>query len=83
MDIQFSKQALKTLGSLDKITQIRIRQGIDGLPQKTGDIKPLKGKKNYYRLRIGKYRVIYHCITCTQCEILFIDQIGARGDIYK
>lgn len=83
MEIRFSKQALKTLGALDKITQLRIKQGIDNLPQKIGDIKPLRGKKNYYRLRIGKYRVIYHYAAEGGYEILFVDQIGARGDIYK
>ena len=85
MEIRYSKQALKTLIKLDKATQQRIRHGIDGLTHKppVGDIKLLQGIDNSYRLRIGKYRIIYHYTTENTCEILFIDQIGSRGDVYK
>ena len=39
--------------------------------------------ENSYRLRIGKYRIIYYYTSEGQCEILFIDKIGSREDIYK
>ena len=85
MEVRFNRQALKTLAKLDKATQVRIKEGIEGLTQKPpiGDIKPLQGTENNYRLRIGKYRIIYHYTSEGQCEILFIDRIGSRGDIYK
>ena len=85
MEIRYSKQALKTLVKLDKSTQTRIREGIDGLTQKppVGDIKVMQGMENSYRLRIGKYRIIYYYTSAGQCEILFIDKIGSRGEIYK
>ncbi len=45
------------------------------------DIKKLKGKKNLFRLRIGKYRFIYH-IKDSELVILIM-VAGKRGDIYK
>ena len=43
-----------------------------------GDIKPMQGMNGMYRLRCGKYRVIYGF-----CDgKLEIMKVGARGDIY-
>jgi len=44
-------------------------------------IKPMKGAINQYRLRFGKYRIIYEIIE----DELIISMIDAdsRGDIYK
>ncbi len=48
------------------------------------DIKKLQTKMELYRMRIGKYRVIY-TFDEKNNEILFIGVLGAnsRGDIYK
>ena len=35
------------------------------------------------RLRVGDYRVIYRIEADFEVEILFIIEIGNRGDIYK
>ena len=43
------------------------------------DIKTMEGHTELYRLRIGQYRVIY----TKDNIILFIIDIGNRGDIYK
>jgi len=73
-----SKQAEKYLQKLDKNTKIRIRDGILGIPE--GDIKPMEGMKNYYRLVVGGYRVIFRWLSEHQ---IFLFRIGPRGDIYK
>lgn len=57
MKIKLSKQAVKELDKIDKATAKRILEVISGLPAK-GDIKPLKGFKNKYRLRVGSYRIL-------------------------
>lgn len=47
------------------------------------DVKRIKGKRNdYFRIRIGNYRVIYALINNT---IVVVNTIlaGSRGDIYK
>ena len=49
-----------------------------------GDIKILQGYSDgRQRLRVGKYRVIFRFISDDQIEIVYIIDIGARGDIYK
>ena len=35
------------------------------------------------RLRVGKYRIIYRYDIDNQLKILYIIDIGSRGDIYK
>lgn len=86
MVIRYSKDALKFLAKLDKKSVARIREAIQGLtlspPQ--GDIKLMQGyDDNRKRLRVGSWRVIYKYGTDNEIEILFVLDIGNRGDIYK
>lgn len=76
MNIQYSKQALKFLKKQDKSTQIRIISAINALP--AGDIIKLQGREGY-RLRVGNYRVIFD----KHGEVLMIEKIDNRGQIYK
>ena len=86
MEIKYSKDAVKALQRMDKDLRLHIRDAIHGLtltPPK-GDIKPLAGRdKGIYRLRVGGYRVIYRYDRNGQMIILFIIDIGTRGDVYK
>ena len=81
MKIQFSKTAQKALEAMPSVIKQNIRERIYGLIKipPEGDIQPIKGKPNLFRLRVGKNRVIYHYDN----DILKIDEIGSRGDIYK
>lgn len=45
------------------------------------DIKKLKGTQKYYRLRIGKIRIIYQVLD--DMLIILVLDAGSRGDIYK
>ena len=86
MEIRYSRDALKFLSKLDKRSVDRIREAIAGLtvnpPQ--GDIKLMKGfSDGRKRLRVGGFRVIYRIDSENKMEILFIIDIGNRGDIYK
>lgn len=76
MDIQYSKQAVKFLKRQDKPTRKRIVNAINLLP--AGDVKLLQGR-NGYRLRVGDYRVIFDI----HGNILYIEKIGNRGQVYK
>ena len=82
MDVQYSRKALKFINAADRITQQRIKEGVVGLleiPPK-GDIKAMQGQPvGTYRLRVGKYRIVYEIVSDT----LRILNIGSRGDIYK
>jgi mRNA interferase RelE/StbE len=87
MQIKYAIKALKFLAKMDKTVVSNIRDAISGLtmtpPQ--GDIKPLVGYKDgRKRLRIGKYRVVFrYDEELKGITILYIMNIGSRGDIYK
>lgn len=86
LKIKYSKKALKFLAKQEKATVARIRAAIEKLtldpPQ--GDIKEMQGSTaGRMRLRVGSFRVIYHYTEDGGFEILYIDEIGNRGDIYK
>jgi len=82
MTIELSKRAAKALEAVDKPTRARIAAGIRGIPK--GDIKPMQGYTDgRKRLRVGKYRIIFIIAERDNEEILFVIDIGSRGDIYK
>lgn len=86
MEVRYSKAAVKAINAMDSATKARIHAGILGLMQKPpeGDIKTLQGYSDgRYRLRVGKYRIIYRFGLEMEIEILYIIDIGSRGDIYK
>ncbi len=86
MIIRYSKDALKFLAKLDKKSVTRIREAINGLTLQPpiGDIKLMQGyTDNRKRLRAGSWRIIYKNAAEAEVEILFIIDIGNRGDIYK
>ena len=86
MRVIYSRVAVKAINSFDKSIKQRIKTGIEGLlevPPK-GDIKQMQGiNPPVFRLRIGKYRVLYEYTNLNDEEVLMIKDIGSRGDIYK
>ncbi len=80
MKIFYSRTSLKYLHGLDKKTTGKIIKAIDILPYE-GDVKKLKGEreKNIYRLRIGRYRIIF----ARDKDEIKIVKIDTRGDVYK
>jgi len=77
MEIAYSKQAFKSIRSINNPYKQRIKSAIEQIPR--GDIKKLQGYKNIYRLRIGDYRVIYKV---TEIGI-YIEDVLPRGSAYK
>ena len=86
MEIQYEKAAVKYLKGLQKPQRDLILDAIEKLTHKPdeGDIKKMSGYKDgRYRLRVGKYRIIYKYLTNNEIEVLCIMDVGSRGDIYK
>ena len=92
MSLKFRKSAIKFIQSADSETTANIRQKLNQLvssvenqsiiPFNDLDIKKMKGNwEGYYRLRIGKIRVIF-IVDLTSGDIE-IYNIGFRGDVYK
>ena len=80
MKFLYSKTSIKYLQKLERNVARKLVEAIEKLPSE-GDIGKLKGKKikNIFRLRIGKYRIIYSL----EKEIIKIIKIDTRGDVYK
>lgn len=78
--IVIDKPALKFLQKQNKNKQERILNAIRELPD-VGDIKPMSGHSNLYRLRVGSFRIIY----TIESDMLIVRvlNIGNRGDVYK
>ena len=75
---EYSKQADKYLDDLDQKTEQRLKDGIEKIPQ--GDIIPYKARTGYFRLRIGKHRILFKWLSSEQILIALID---SRGQAYK
>lgn len=77
MQIKYSKQAYKYLTKLHKPKREKLIAAINQIP--AGDIVKMRGIENLYRLRVNDYRVLY----TPEYDIIKIEKIGSRGDIYK
>ena len=77
MNILFSKKAEKYLASLVPRVAFNIVNRIELIPE--GDIRPLAGRTGEYRLRVGKYRIIFFISEDT----ISVVKIDTRGDVYK
>ena len=82
-EVRIRRSALNYLNKLDVPSHRRLAAAIEGLAEvpPTGDIRPLTGQTGAYRLRVGGFRLLFHIDH--QQEIIFVDTIGSRGDIYK
>jgi mRNA interferase RelE/StbE len=81
MKIEFSNLSHRFLKKCDKQDAKRILEKITLLlkePYLLESIK-LSGSENCFRIRVGKYRIIYKIIN----EIILITEIGKRQNIYK
>ena len=84
--VRYHKRVVKFLQSQPLAVRQKIVETFDTLKaqphdHRNFDIKPLKGFENAYRLRIGKYRILYRIDD--GALLIFVTDAGSRGDIYK
>ncbi|MFA5502420.1 MAG: type II toxin-antitoxin system RelE/ParE family toxin [Sulfurovaceae bacterium] len=81
--IVIDKKVIKDLKKIDKVWQEKILEKInDFLTQVPYDGKKLVGNlSNFYRVRVGNYRIIYEIID----EIVTVEviKISHRKDVYN
>ena len=81
LEITYSKQARKTLRSMQPKTAKRIQTAIEKLADNPArgdlDVKAMRGRDGY-RLRVGDWRVIYS----HDGLVLAIEKIAPRGGAY-
>ena len=81
MMVTLSPIAKKDLKKLDKFNQLAIYRKLrnlekDSLPQ---GVKKLRGYKNTFRIRLGKYRIVYQLAKLT----IYVILIRHRKDVYR
>lgn len=73
-----AKNYMKRLSAIDKkrlgLALIRLQ-----LEPPQGDIKPIKGMSNFFRVRVGDFRLVYSIVD----GLIMVSNIGPRDDIYK
>ena len=76
----YSKTSVKYLQTLERKVAHKIIKAIEKLPSE-GDTRKFRGKriKNIYRLRVGKFRVVFSL----EKDIIKVIKIDTRGDVYK
>lgn len=59
-EVLVSETARKQLEALDKETRARIKRALRSVDPSRSTVKRLKGpKRDYFRLRVGEYRVMF------------------------
>ena len=85
-EIQYTKAAdkfLKTHEDVREQYEDAIKQLLVGEHPEKVDVKRIRGKRNdYYRIKLGGYRVVYAIING---KVIVISTLlaGVRGDVYK
>jgi mRNA interferase RelE/StbE len=79
-EIKFSKEAAKQYKKLPKeykrlvdVALFRLSEGLEL------DWKPVEGEKDIYRIRVGRYRMLFMRFN----ETVLVFRISPRGDVYK
>jgi mRNA interferase RelE/StbE len=81
MQVLLRPVAMKYLERLGKQDKGRIKAAFEDLSKEPpeGDIRPITGRKGYFRLRIGDFRALYR----VEDDTIFVTNIDPRGQIYK
>lgn len=81
--VQYSRDAAKTLMRIDRATSRRIRAKVELLAREpealTNVVKALKGGGGLMRLRVGDWRVIY----TEDLVVLLVLKVAPRGSAYE
>jgi mRNA-degrading endonuclease RelE of RelBE toxin-antitoxin system len=79
-EVRLSREAGRHYNKLPKdykrlvdIALFRLSEGLEL------NLRPVKGKKDVYRIRVGKYRILFVKFN----ESLLVFKISPKGDVYK
>ena len=76
MRVVKSKQVRKYIDAQDRKTQDRLNTALNNLPK--GDVIPIVGMPNTFRLRVGGFRAIF----VKEQDIIKVTVMDTRGQIY-
>ncbi|GAB3466065.1 type II toxin-antitoxin system RelE/ParE family toxin [Streptomonospora sediminis] len=81
--VSYTNQARKELSNLEKATARRIHSAVLNLaedPRPTG-CRKLKNRTDYWRIRIGSYRVLYSIDD--HRVLVVVISVGHRREVYR
>jgi mRNA interferase RelE/StbE len=81
MQVLLRPVVVKYLKRLGEPNKGRIKAAFEDLSKEPpeGDIRPVVGRKGYFRLRVGGFRALYRIENNT----IFVTNIDTRGQVYK
>jgi mRNA interferase RelE/StbE len=82
-EIRLAPAAARDLARLDRPMQRRVATAIDRLarePRPAGSTK-LRGSDDIWRVRVGKYRVLYQVADAVL--LILVIRIGHRAEVYR
>ncbi|GHV10412.1 hypothetical protein FACS1894217_15870 [Clostridia bacterium] len=82
MEVILLSKAAKYLAGTNEPAKSRLIKALSKLEEEPprGDIIPLKGEKNRFRLVVGGYRALF---TYDEAGRILVTDIDVRGQIYK
>lgn len=85
MNVLFGRAAEKALGKTPNLIGNTILDRLDAIAAdpfaRHRNVTAMKGEKDAFRLRVGKWRVVYRLDRVAHA--LIVELIGPRGGIYK
>jgi mRNA interferase RelE/StbE len=82
-EVRLAPAAARDLSRLDRPMQRRVATAIDRLarePRPAGSTK-LRGSDDIWRVRVGKYRVLYQVADAVL--LILVIRIGHRAEVYR
>ncbi len=84
MKIEIEEQVVRFVRSLAPVPRRSLRDALRKLQHEEGDIRGLESElEGFYRLRVGRYRVIFFYLTRGRSRILRCVYAGHRNLIYE
>ena len=82
-EVRLSGRAVRSLASLERREQLRIRAALDLLADnpRPPNCVAMKGENSVYRVRVGDYRIVYEVLDGVL--LIHVVRIGHRRDVYR
>lgn len=82
-EVQLARRAVRTLASLERREQQRVRAALDLLAEnpRPPSCVAMQGEDSVYRVRVGDYRIVYEIVD--DVLLIHVVRIGHRREVYR
>ena len=82
-EVRLSRRAVRSLTSLERREQLRIRAALDLLADnpRPPNCVAMQGENSVYRVKVGDYRIVYEVLDGVL--LIHVVRIGHRRDVYR